>query len=67
MENFLYKLDLAQRELGKDPVSFVPVKYGPGVEEMDNKNKILITMVFAGLLLWLYRSTHKKGGAKGGA
>jgi len=27
VENFLYKLDLAQREMGKVPNEFVPVKY----------------------------------------
>lgn len=27
VENFLYKLDLAQREMGKVPNDFVPVKY----------------------------------------
>ena len=27
VENFLYKLDLAQREIGKVPNQFVPVKY----------------------------------------
>lgn len=27
VENFLYKLDLAQREMGKMPNDFVPVKY----------------------------------------
>ena len=27
VENFLYKLDLAQREMGKSPNEFVPVKY----------------------------------------
>jgi len=27
VENFLYKLDLAQREMGKVPQEFVPVKY----------------------------------------
>ena len=51
--------------MGKDTANFVPVKYGPGVEEMENKNKLLISMFFAGLLFWLYRSTHGKGGSKG--
>jgi len=27
VENFLYKLDMAQREMGKSPHEFVPVKY----------------------------------------
>jgi hypothetical protein len=65
IENFLYKLDQSQRDLGKDPASFVPVKYGPGIEEMDNKNRLLFTMIFFGLFFWLYRASHPKGGAKG--
>jgi len=32
VENFLYKLDLAQREMGKDPSAFVPVKYGASTD-----------------------------------
>lgn len=30
VENFLLKLDMAQRELGKDPANFVPLKYAMG-------------------------------------
>ena len=32
VENFLYKLDLAQREMGKSPQEFVPVKYANSSE-----------------------------------
>lgn len=51
--------------MGKDPANFVPVKYGPGVEEMETKNKFFITLFFGSLLFMLYRSVHPKGGAKG--
>ena len=33
VENFLMKLDMAQREMGKDPATFVPIKYGAGFEQ----------------------------------
>ena len=36
VENFLYKLDLAQREMGKNPADFVPVKYANASEQGSN-------------------------------
>lgn len=65
VENFLMKLDMAQREMGKDPSQFVPIKYGPG---MDGESfpivNFLIGSLFVLLLIRLYKSTHGKN-AKG--
>jgi len=68
VENFLYKLDLAQREMGKSPNEFVPVKYAN--ESSQNNNQVLNYMIggaFLLTLLQLYRSSHGKGGSKPGS
>ena len=59
VENFLYKLDLAQREMGKDVNNFVPVKYGPSLEgQTDTFNTAFAFMFFGTMLYMLYKSTH---------
>ena len=67
VENFLYKLDTTQREMGKDPAQFVPVKYGPGIEG----NQVQLTNMIAGglfiyMLFKLYQTMHGKGKGTGG-
>jgi ATP-dependent Zn protease len=66
VENFLYKLDLAQREMGKVPNDFVPVKYAS--EASMNTNNVVLNVIIGGLflvlMLQIYRSMH--GGNKGG-
>lgn len=70
VENFLYKLDLAQREMGKVPNQFVPVKYAS--EANLTENNVMLNFMVGGLflafMLQIYRSMHGKGakGAKGG-
>lgn len=58
VENFLYKLDMVQREMHKDPAHFVPVKYG-AAEEADNRmTDVVVGLGLASLLLLMYRSMH---------
>jgi hypothetical protein len=62
VENFLYKLDLAQREMGKSPQEFVPVKYANTSETGSNQTmNYLIGAAFVLMLVQLYRSMHGKG------
>ena len=62
VENFLYKLDQAQREMGKSPQEFVPVKYASEASQTSNQAlNWLIGASFVLLLLQLYRSKHTKG------
>lgn len=68
VENFLYKLDLAQREMGRSPENFVPVKYGPAEDENENAALsfgLKISFVMLGILL--YRSMHGRGGGNAGS
>lgn len=66
VENFLYKLDLAQREMGRDPNSFVPVKYGSAEEEERSPAiNLMIGASFAMMMVLIYRSMHGKGGGTG--
>ena len=46
VENFLYKLDLAQREMGKIPNNFVPVKYAN--DHNEGSDNALLTFMMAG-------------------
>lgn len=65
---------MAQREMGKDPANFVPLKYA--MSESDEPypaSNILVGGIFAIGLIKLYRSMHgkssgptSKGGSKGG-
>mmetsp|Transcript_5202 Transcript_5202/g.8039 ORF Transcript_5202/g.8039 Transcript_5202/m.8039 type:complete len:465 (+) Transcript_5202:518-1912(+) len=65
VENFLYKIDIAQREMGKSPQEFVPLKYASDAEQGSNKQlNWLIGGAFLLLLFQLYRSIHGKGGPK---
>ena len=60
------KLDMAQREMGKDPSQFVPIKYGSADDNQPIPSiNFLIGGMFVLLLLRLYRQTHGKG--KGGS
>ena len=67
MENFLLKLDMAQRELGKDPQNFVPLKYAMGDDEPYPISNIIIGGVFILGLIRLYRTMHGKGGSSSGS
>ena len=61
------KLDMAQREMGKDPAQFVPIKYGAGFEnEQLPIINIAIGSLFVLMLIRLYKQYHGKGG-KGGS
>lgn len=75
VENFLYKLDLAQREMGRVPNEFVPVKYASEASMTQNNSMMnfMIGGLFIALMLQIYRSMHGKGpkgkggsGTKGG-
>ena len=57
---------MAQRELGKDPSNFVPLKYAMS-EEADqwNPTNIMIGGVFILGLVKLYRNMHGKSGGTG--
>lgn len=67
VENFLYKLDLAQREMGKVPNEFVPVKYANEASMQTNNAAMnfMIGGLFLSLMLQIYRSMHGKGSGKG--
>jgi AFG3 family protein len=70
VENFLYKLDLAQREMGRVPNEFVPVKYASEASMTQNNSMMnfMIGGLFIALMLQIYRSMHGKGlKGKGGA
>jgi len=67
VENFLYKLDLAQRELGRSQDSVVPVKYGPAVDGSDNAFMSFAAKAsFLMLGILIYKSMHGKGGGGAG-
>jgi len=62
VENFLMKLDMAQREMGKDPAQFVPIKYGPSADaEPFPFINFLIGSIFLLMLVRLYNTRHGKG------
>lgn len=57
VENFLYKLDQAQREMGKDPNTFVPVKYGAAEGDETNPTlNLAMGLSAAALFALIYRS-----------
>jgi len=68
VENFLYKLDLVQREMGKVPNDFVPVKYA---SESSGDNNVMLQFLIAGMLgltlLQVYRTFKGRQPPKGGA
>lgn len=51
VENFLYKLDLAQREMGRVPNEFVPVKYAS--EASMTQNNSMMNFMIGGLFIAL--------------
>jgi AFG3 family protein len=63
VENFLHKIDLVQREMGKDVSAFVPLKYAGGDDAGEAKNTMLIALGFGAILALLYRTIHGKGGS----
>lgn len=66
VENFLYKLEMAQREKQKDPSSFVPVKYGD-IESKDaqaTKNIVMGVGICCFLALMLRHSRGKDAADK---
>lgn len=66
VENFLHKIDLIQREMGKEIRDFAPLKYASGAEPNEGRNvNLMIAAMFGGMLIWLYRSKHGKGGSSG--
>ena len=69
VENFLYKLDLAQREMGKVPNEFVPVKYAneASLTESNAMMNFMIGGLYLALMLRIYRRMHGKGKGSGGA
>lgn len=66
VENFLHKIDLVQREMGKDVSAFVPLKYAGGDDAGEARNTFLIALGFGAILALLYRSVHGKGGSGSG-
>ena len=57
VENFLYKLDLSQREMGKMPSEFVPVKYSSWSSQGDNSVVLAVMgLLVVALVLKIYRS-----------
>ena len=71
-ENFLAKLDMVQREMGKQPNEFIPVKYSNQSE--DAFGNIMINLMVGGLFLLFFYQIYKnrktgglgKGPTKGG-
>jgi len=63
----LYKLDLAQREMGKVPNDFVPVKYASDHGQSNPATTLLVGGLFALFLIQIYRSMHGRGGTGGGS
>jgi hypothetical protein len=64
VENFLHKIDLVQREMGKDVSQFVPLKYAGGDDdEGQARTTLLIALGFGAILTMLYRTIHGKGGS----
>ena len=70
-ESFLAKLDLVQREMGRQPHEFVPVKYtNHSEEQMGNfMFKLLVGGLFLAFFYQIYkgRNPGNTGGGKGGA
>lgn len=75
IDNFLYKLDLVQREMGKQPTDFVPLKFASENQSSDS-NSVFLNLLMLGMMgLFFYQiyksrnpSNLKKGkdaGSKG--
>lgn len=65
VENFLYKLDLAQREMGTLPQQFVPVKFTNEPYGVDGNPlfRYMVGAAFVALCFQVYRTVHGKGGS----
>lgn len=70
IENFMYKLDMVQREMGKQPSHMVPLKYSN--DQSDANNKFLSLLLLAGgltvftMLAFRARRQKPKTGSKPG-
>jgi len=67
VDNFLAKIDLIQREMGKTPQEFVPLKYS-NESEQSSSNLILNCLIAAlfGLFMWqILKGRNNKGGSAG--
>lgn len=51
-ENFLTKLDMVQREMGKQPHEFIPVKYANQGE--DSMSNVLLNGLIGGLFIMFF-------------
>ncbi len=67
-ETFLAKLDMIQREMGRNPSEFIPVKYtNQSEEEMGTfLMNMLVGSLFVVFLYQIYKSGRAGGAAKGG-
>ena len=67
VDNFLAKIDLIQREMGKTPQEFVPLKYSNESEQ--SSSNLFLNFLIAGLFgLFMYqiwKGRNPKGGAGG--
>lgn len=68
VDNFLAKIDLIQREMGKTPQEFVPLKYSNESEQ--SSSNILLNFLIAGLFglfMWqIIKGRNGKGGPAAG-
>lgn len=66
VDNFLAKIDLIQREMGKTPQEFVPLKYSNESEQ--SSSNILLNFLIAGLFgLFMYQIIKGRNGKGGSA
>jgi hypothetical protein len=65
-ENFLAKLDMVQREMGRQPNEFIPVKYSNQSE--DSMSNVLLNVMVGSLFLLFFYQIYKnrKGGLGSG-
>jgi len=65
VDNFLAKIDLIQREMGKTPQEFVPLKYAN--ENEQSASNIALNLCIAGLFgVFMYSLLKNKGGSNKG-
>ena len=62
-ENFLAKLDMVQREMGRQPNEFIPVKYKNQSEEAFTNT--LLNLMIGGLFIAFLYQIYKNRGGKG--
>lgn len=65
IDNFLYKLDLVQREMGKQPSDFVPLKFASeSPTENSNTLMTLLLLGMCGLFMYqVYKGSKGPGGS----